>query len=74
MGETHNPLRDLFTAMTGDGARGFEQFFTGWPNPADWAKGEMQGLLGPAGVRLQRARRRNASSNWRSRCCSTRTR
>lgn len=46
MGETHNPLRDLFTAMTGDGARGFEQCFTGWPNPADWAKGEMQGLLG----------------------------
>ncbi|HQW80638.1 MAG: class III poly(R)-hydroxyalkanoic acid synthase subunit PhaE [Rhodanobacteraceae bacterium] len=45
-GETRNPLHDLFAAMTGDGARGFEQFFTGWPNPADWAKGEVQGLLG----------------------------
>jgi hypothetical protein len=41
-----NPLHDLFATMTGDGARGFEQFFSGWPNPADWAKGEMQGLLG----------------------------
>lgn len=46
MREMKNPLHDLFAAMTGDGARGFEQFFSGWPNPADWAKGEVQGLLG----------------------------
>lgn len=46
MGEMKNPLHDLFATMTGDGARGFEQFFSGWPNPADWAKGEVQGLLG----------------------------
>lgn len=46
LGETRNPLHDLFAAMTGEGARGFEQFFQGWSNPADWAKGELQGLLG----------------------------
>lgn len=46
MGETKNPLHDVFATMAGDGARGFEQFFSGWPNPADWAKSEMQGLLG----------------------------
>jgi class III poly(R)-hydroxyalkanoic acid synthase PhaE subunit len=46
MGETRNPLHDLFAAMTGDGARGFEQMFAGWPNPADAMKGEVQGILG----------------------------
>ena len=46
MGETQNPLRDLFSAMAGDGARGFDQFTSGWSNPADLMKGEMQGVLG----------------------------
>lgn len=46
MGETRNPLRDMFAAMSGDGARGFEQFTAGWSNPADMLKGEVQGMLG----------------------------
>jgi len=46
MGETQNPLRDLFAAMASPDARGFEQVFSGWANPADLLKGEVQGLLG----------------------------
>ena len=46
MGETQNPLRDLFAAMSSDGARGFDQFTSGWGNPADVMKGEMKGILG----------------------------
>jgi len=46
MGETQNPLRDMFAAMSGDTARGFDQFTSGWGNPADMMKGEMKGFLG----------------------------
>jgi polyhydroxyalkanoate synthase subunit PhaE len=60
MFEGSNPFLHLFQGLSSDGARGFEQFMAGMPNPAEAFKGELKGMLGTPAFGFNREQQERA--------------